>query len=44
MDDGPLIAVPDHWSGRPFTGDVEIADALKANADQGRALGQLPMA
>lgn len=38
------VEVPAYWNGPVFTRDPALADLLEARADQGRALGQLPLA
>ncbi|MFI6341065.1 hypothetical protein [Streptomyces sp. NPDC050535] len=35
------VAVPPQWTGPVFTADSELAALLDAQADQGRAIGQL---
>ncbi|MET8411158.1 hypothetical protein ABZV34_24155 [Streptomyces sp. NPDC005195] len=38
------VPVPPPWKGPVFTSDSEIAAHLRAQADAGRPLGQLPLA
>ncbi|WP_393101049.1 hypothetical protein [Streptomyces sp. LN325] len=38
------VPVPEWWRGSVFTSDSEIAALLRAQADEGRPLGHLPLA
>ncbi|MFG2425219.1 hypothetical protein ACGFWD_40205 [Streptomyces sp. NPDC048448] len=38
------VPVPKSWRGPVFTSDSEIAALLRAEADEGRPLGHLPLA